>query len=777
VQSSGALQLYVDGNLESSAVGSTNSLNAASALRFGAIQSGGGFFNGQLDEIKIYDRALGNLEIAALYDDATLPPGAPSNVTAASANAAVTLNWWEVPVATSYAIGRSLNSGGPYTMIANVTSPTYTDTNVVNGTSYYYVIEAVDSAGAGSNSAEVSAFPFEVAAWFAADTITGLSSGASVSNWMDLSGMANNATQAASQNQPLFVTGAMNGLPVVRFNSAGSNYLSFPRPVQDDFTIFIVFQSIQTNQGTGTAFFNGAGLVNGDQPNAQNDFGTQLNANGKIVAGTGNPDTSISSGSSFNDGHPHLAVFERTESTGALALYVDGAAVATGTGNANSLTAPSVLDLGAVPSGGGYFTGDIAEVKIYDTALSSSERAATQDAMAAKWGIFNLSAPSEVSAAPGNGAVVLNWSAASFATGYVVQRSTNNGGPFTIVAAPAATSFTDTNVANGVTYFYVVAASNALGQSANSREVYVTPSAAGAMVAWFRADAIPGVSSGGAVSLWPDLSGNGNNASQSVSANQPTFVTGAMNGLPVVRFTSSKSTSLSLPRPVQDDFTIVCVFQSTQGLNTGNQFYQGAGLVNAEVAGSTNDFGTSLNASGHILAGTGNPDTTVTSIAGYNDGNPHVFTFTRVRSTGSITLYVDGAQAGVTTAGMQSLTSPTNVVLGAQRTSLYYLSGDISEVQIYGSALSATARQTLETALRVKYLGLARPALSTPVLSANSLTLAWPAIPGFTLYSATNLASPVTWLPVNNVVFSSNGTNSVSLLPSNAPIFFQLMNP
>jgi hypothetical protein len=159
VQSTGAMQLYVDGALQSSGTGTTNSLTAPAYLRFGAIQSGGGFLNGSLDAIKIYDRALGNLEIAALYDDGASPPAAPTNLTCVAVNGEVILNWWEASIATSYNVSRSAVSGGPYTLIANVSAPGYTDTNVVNGATYFYVVSSVDSAGPGPDSAEVISGP------------------------------------------------------------------------------------------------------------------------------------------------------------------------------------------------------------------------------------------------------------------------------------------------------------------------------------------------------------------------------------------------------------------------------------------------------------------------------------------------------------------------------------------------------------------------------------------------------------------------------------------
>ena len=60
---------------------------------------------------------------------------------------------------------------------------------------------------------------------------------------------------------------------------------------------------------------------------AANDFGVSLRSDGKVVAGVGTPDVSIvSTSGGYNDGTWHQVVFTRTKATGALALYVDGAA-------------------------------------------------------------------------------------------------------------------------------------------------------------------------------------------------------------------------------------------------------------------------------------------------------------------------------------------------------------------------------------------------------------------------------------------------------------------
>jgi hypothetical protein len=56
-----------------------------------------------------------------------------------------------------------------------------------------------------------------------------------------------------------------------------------------------------------------------------------------------------------------------------------------------------------------------------------------------------------------------------------VKRSTVSGGPYTTVGSTGGTSFTNTGLANGTTYFYVVTAVNASGESGNSNQVSATP--------------------------------------------------------------------------------------------------------------------------------------------------------------------------------------------------------------------------------------------------------------------------------------------------------------
>ena len=64
---------------------------------------------------------------------------------------------------------------------------------------------------------------------------------------------------------------------------------------------------------------------------------------------------------------------------------------------------------------------------------------------------------------------------------YVVKRAITSGGPYSLVATNlVGLTFTDTGVLNGTAYFYVVAATNTVGGSADSNEVFARPVATNA---------------------------------------------------------------------------------------------------------------------------------------------------------------------------------------------------------------------------------------------------------------------------------------------------------
>ncbi|HET9915363.1 MAG TPA: alpha-amylase family glycosyl hydrolase, partial [Anaerolineales bacterium] len=91
----------------------------------------------------------------------TTAPAVPTGLQVDSASpAGIHLSWDAVvdPSLYGYEVLRSNSSGGPYEMIARVTSNSYPDTTIVEGATYYYVVRALDqSFNRSGNSDEVSA--------------------------------------------------------------------------------------------------------------------------------------------------------------------------------------------------------------------------------------------------------------------------------------------------------------------------------------------------------------------------------------------------------------------------------------------------------------------------------------------------------------------------------------------------------------------------------------------------------------------------------------------
>jgi hypothetical protein len=89
-------------------------------------------------------------------------PDAPNAVTTTSGDGQIGLSWAPVSNATSYNVywantaGVTTSSG---TKIGGLTTSPYAHTSLTNGTHYYYIVTAVNSAGESPASTEVSAMP------------------------------------------------------------------------------------------------------------------------------------------------------------------------------------------------------------------------------------------------------------------------------------------------------------------------------------------------------------------------------------------------------------------------------------------------------------------------------------------------------------------------------------------------------------------------------------------------------------------------------------------
>ena len=127
-----------------------------------------GAVNPDFDKTKMeYDKIGVTADYPAEYNDLKAKPAAPINFWAENGNAEVRLHWTQTDRATAYNVKRSATSGGPYSTVSTVSVPptgwnngtTYTDANLTNGSTYYYVVTSSNQAGESAPSLELTATP------------------------------------------------------------------------------------------------------------------------------------------------------------------------------------------------------------------------------------------------------------------------------------------------------------------------------------------------------------------------------------------------------------------------------------------------------------------------------------------------------------------------------------------------------------------------------------------------------------------------------------------
>jgi endoglucanase len=91
-------------------------------------------------------------------------PAAPTGLAATSGNASVALTWTASNGATTYNLYRGTTAGGEGStpVATGISGTSYTNTDLVNGTNYYFKVAAVNTAGTSALSNEASATPQNV---------------------------------------------------------------------------------------------------------------------------------------------------------------------------------------------------------------------------------------------------------------------------------------------------------------------------------------------------------------------------------------------------------------------------------------------------------------------------------------------------------------------------------------------------------------------------------------------------------------------------------------
>jgi fibronectin type 3 domain-containing protein len=104
-------------------------------------------------------QSANSAETSATPSGSVTIPATPSGLQATPGNSQISLTWNASNGANSYKLKRATITGGPYTTIGSSTIISFMDAGLTNGTRYFYVVSALNSAGESANSAEVNATP------------------------------------------------------------------------------------------------------------------------------------------------------------------------------------------------------------------------------------------------------------------------------------------------------------------------------------------------------------------------------------------------------------------------------------------------------------------------------------------------------------------------------------------------------------------------------------------------------------------------------------------
>jgi hypothetical protein len=649
----------------------------------------------------------------------------------------------------------------------------------------------------------------------------GIIDGGALNSWTGDTNLTTLFTYIGVSNTPTFHASATpNGKSAAAFNfgpmQLNTNTATSPLAGFTNFSIAMVFKSSSSGLGApGVPWYNGVGVMDGDEPGALNDWGTALDASGDFIFGVGNPDATMYQ-ASYNLVNPlfHAIVTTWDGLNQQMRLFVDdkpatvlaGPTLPTGPrDNANIMlggtaspptarTDPSQI----------YIAGEFAEVQFYSGALTGVEATNLISSLQSNYGLlWPDQALCSITAARtlediGSNIVCTVTIPLGINSSHSVTVTVTSSNPGAVTVGGGGT--TSLTFAAGATNIQTFSALTVGGGSSTltassptliSGSVTISVLGAPALVEAFRASSLTnqvvGIADGDAVVSWYGDTNALAVANQN-NPNAPTFHTpAAPSGAPSVVFNGANSNSLLLvgaSSPVAGftNFSVVMVFKASgPASSTSGNWYSQTGILDAEESGTHNDWGIALDSGGNLNFGIGNPDVTLLN-PNYNCVNSSIFhiavlAFDLVHQRMQIT--VDDQPTTTTAAGVTLSTNPRDpsfvqnsggdIHFGQGATDGLFWTGELLEADFYNGAIKNPAAiiAALQAAYDVPFQDHILMAL-TPLASAisvganESLSLAIP--------TSANQSQPVT-------VFVTNSNPSVVSLAGASGNVLQVLFP
>lgn len=368
-------------------------------------------------------------EASAKTQGTCVAPTAPS-ITATPANGIVTVSWAAVTGAVSYTVARSQSTGTGYITVGTVkTGTTFTDSNVVNGATYYYVVTASNGTCSSVNSNEASTSP---------------------------------ACTPPAAPTGLGATGS-NGSVTLKWTASSTaiSYSIYRNTTGSDSFTFV--------NSTTQLTFTDSNVVNDTKyyyvVRASN--GSCASGNSVVVQVTpACVPPKAPTGVLVTVGDKQLGL-SWTAPSGATQYRVSRNT--TGTGSFAEVGTPTTTNFTDKPLSNGttyYYVVAASNGSCWsaDSAVASGTPACTPPPI-----------PGSLTTTPGDGQVSLSWGASQGATVYTIWRKTGSDGTYASLGTATSTTYLDKTAVNGTTYYYQVDAGNGSCASTPDAEQAATP--------------------------------------------------------------------------------------------------------------------------------------------------------------------------------------------------------------------------------------------------------------------------------------------------------------
>jgi hypothetical protein len=645
-----------------------------------------------------------------------------------------------------------------------------------NATTGNYALTAVlaDSGGHTATSSVVTITITPIFAtntmtlWLKADAITGLTNNASVGTWFDSSGWSNNATQNTLSQQPLYVTNTINGYPTVQFNGTNDQLMLAASPGTNNFTVLVVAKTSQTeeidpedNSQNANGGYSGEHYLFGGIFNHNNygEVGVSLGINGASVY-------EYAYNTIGSDQWGALAVYNGGIGTGFSlvtvkytsqkpSIYLNGSLMQTGLVSSRSQSVMSqAIGYGNADSSQEPFSGNVAEILIFNRSLSNNDQLIAEGYLNAKYGIVNPpSAPTNLTAsAVSSNQIAIAWtSPMTNVMLFRIEQKQGAGGVYQEIATvdSTTTSYFNTGLVANTQYYYRVRANNLSGNSGYCNEASATTTTGVTLPLsdlrlWLKADTdVVQVGTNPTVNHWSDQSGNGNDATSPALANNPTWIPNALNGMPVVQFVATNSQYLILPYSINPP-SAAEVFIVLKATSSNPSHPRGLWTLGSSAAGEATGYPES---DGSIADNFYGQFPTYYSIGVPAQPLTQYNVYEVTAQNGNWMAWIDGLPQFQTTNNTYGGLTDSTLTLGAGTqggSGFTYFDGDIAEMLLFDRALTASERDCVGGYLFSKYGLSASTTNAAPVTAPTNLITT-----GVSPYQL-NLQ----WLPTSTNAFS-----------------------